>query len=70
MQRHNTGIFQAEERESLKSFLKDLKLKQNRFQAERYRSGHNGGDSKSSVRPKDVPWVRIPPSPPVFSTLD
>ncbi len=38
----------------------------NRFQAERYRSGHNGGDSKSSVRPKDVPWVRIPPSPPVY----
>ena len=32
--------------------------------SERYRSGCNGADSKSAVRPKGVPWVRIPPSPP------
>ena len=31
---------------------------------ERYRSGHNGADSKSAVRLISVPWVRIPPSPP------
>lgn len=30
---------------------------------ERYRSGHNGPDSKSGV-PLRVPWVRIPPAPP------
>ncbi len=37
-----------------------------KYWTERYRSGHNGDDSKSSVRPKGVPWVRIPPSPPLI----
>lgn len=38
-------------------FLKD------KFYMERYRSGHNGTDSKS-VEPSLAPWVRIPHSPP------
>jgi hypothetical protein len=33
--------------------------------AERYRSGRNGVDSKSTWGPKALTWVRIPPSPPI-----
>ena len=33
---------------------------------EAYRSGHNEPDSKSGV-PAKVPWVRIPPLPPLTS---
>ena len=35
---------------------------------ERYRSGYNGPDSKSGV-PATVPWVRIPPAPPLRNDL-
>ena len=34
--------------------------------AERYRSGRNGVDSKSTWGSKALTWVRIPPSPPLF----
>ncbi len=36
----------------------------NRVFPERYRSGRNGVDSKSTWGPKALTWVRIPPSPP------
>ena len=54
------------------SYWKSGFFTQSRNTTERYRSGHNGDDSKSSVRPKGVPWVRIPPSPPfiLLTVLD
>ena len=39
-----------------------MRRKNNKIYMERYRSGYNGLDSKSSV-PEMVPWVRIPPAP-------
>ena len=42
-----------------------MRRKNNKIYMERYRSGYNGLDSKSSV-PEMVPWVRIPPAPLVF----
>ena len=42
----------------------DVPAKLNMCIMEWYRSGYNGPDSKSGV-PATVPWVRIPPTPPI-----